>query len=316
MRRARELACLGLALFAAGAVRAEPLAVDAVNASVPTSCAEHDNVYVKLVSPRARRLRIEAAHPAYLRRLKDDNMAPDFSTCDMSGDPVHRAAPRQVVLHDGGRWQLRGFAYPSFWRAGDVPVRVGARVETGLHLLQLWTRGRVRDEEVLVLYPADGYWRARPLAPLRLGWTVDPTLPTAYGSSFLIGPIEEQQRPFVDLASIAFDPDRATFRLVFARGGAAVLKIAALDERRIALDIALSQAVAQGPFAALRSMYVTDDNADASRLAWRGPDGRRQSAPVMRFTRARARELWAGRTRPSRHNTSAPDLVFGKFRAR
>ena len=33
----------------------------------------------------------------------------------------------------------------------------------------------------------------------------------------------------------------------------------------------------------------------------------------MSFTRANAAELWAGRTVPSRHNTSAPDMVFRDF---
>jgi hypothetical protein len=38
-------------------------------------------------------------------------------------------------------------------------------------------------------------------------------------------------------------------------------------------------------------------------------------APVMDFSRASAAELWAGRLVPSRHNTSAPDMVFREFKA-
>jgi hypothetical protein len=34
---------------------------------------------------------------------------------------------------------------------------------------------------------------------------------------------------------------------------------------------------------------------------------------VMSFTRASVAELWAGRLAPSRHNTSAPDVVFKSF---
>ena len=37
--------------------------------------------------------------------------------------------------------------------------------------------------------------------------------------------------------------------------------------------------------------------------------------PVMDFKSASAAELWAGRTVPSRHNTSAPDMVFRDFTA-
>jgi hypothetical protein len=35
----------------------------------------------------------------------------------------------------------------------------------------------------------------------------------------------------------------------------------------------------------------------------------------MDFRKAKAAELWAGRTLPSRHNTSAPDMVFRDFSA-
>ncbi len=52
------------------------------------------------------------------------------------------------------------------------------------------------------------------------------------------------------------------------------------------------------------------------RLAWRVPGGKAyEAAPVMEFRRADALELWAGRRLPSRHNTSAPDMIFGDFRS-
>jgi hypothetical protein len=33
----------------------------------------------------------------------------------------------------------------------------------------------------------------------------------------------------------------------------------------------------------------------------------------MSFGRARATDVWAGRLVPSRHNTSAPDMIFNRF---
>jgi len=36
---------------------------------------------------------------------------------------------------------------------------------------------------------------------------------------------------------------------------------------------------------------------------------------VMRFHRATAAGLWAGRVTPSRHNASAPDLRIDRFEA-
>jgi len=162
-----------------------------------------------------------------------------------------------------------------------------------------------------VLYPADGYWRARPLPPAHLRWT-------AYGSSFLVGPVETQGRPFVDISEVRFDPTIRSFGLTFVHGGAATLRLQELDQDHIVLDVHLDPAVPPDrPFAGLRSMYVTQRNADVAQVAWRGnaAHGWRE-ATVMDFGRANVVELWAGRTLVSRHNTSAPDMVFRAFRAR
>lgn len=302
---ATALACA----FVFPAFAADELAVDVVNASEPTLCAEKDNVYLKLVSPQARRFAIEAKHPAYMGTIVVDRFAPDFRNCDMSGDPGFKFTPRRVTLYETPEWQLIGYTFPSFWRPNQVPVRVGDRAETGLHLLQLWTRFQERAEEVLVLYPADGYWRARPLPPAHLRWS-------AYGSSFMIGPIETEARPFVDIREIGFDPATRTFRLAFARGGAATLRLEALDQERIVVEVSLDPAIAsERPFAALRSMFVTETNADVAQVGWRakGAQAWRQE-PVMGFGKASAVELWAGRAVASRHNTSAPDMVFRDFR--
>jgi len=294
---------------AAEALAVETVAVEVVNASVPTLCAETDNVYLKLTSGAVRGFAIEATHPAYVGTIVVDRTAPDMRNCDMSGDPAYPAQPRRVTIYESADLQLVGHTLSGFWRPAAVPVRVGARVETGLHLLQLYTKFKERSEEVLALYPADGYWRARPLPP--------PHLPaSAYGSSFLLGPVETAGRPFVDIKDIAFDPATRTFRLAFARGGAASLRVDAVDQEHIALAASFDAPIAAArPFAALRSMFVTETNADVAQVAWRAPGGKAyEVAPVMAFRRADALELWAGRRLPSRHNMSAPDMIFSAFR--
>jgi hypothetical protein len=310
-RRAVALAfaaSIGGACLAANGVAAEPIAVEIVNASVPTLCAETDNVYLKFISANVRSFTVEASHPAYAGTIVADRSAPDFRNCEMSSDPVFRAEPRRVTLYETGEMQLIGYTFSSFWRPNAVPVRVGSRVETGLHLLQLYTKYKERTEEVLVLYPADGYWRARPLPPVNLPWS-------AYGSSFLVGPVETGTRPFVDIKDIAFDPVTRTFRLSFARGGEGSLRLAAVDQEHVVLDVRLDMpSDATRPFAALRSMFVTETNADVARLAWRtsGALGY-DAASIEKFRHADVLELWAGRRLPSRHNMSAPDMVFGGF---
>jgi hypothetical protein len=186
-------------------------------------------------------------------------------------------------------------------------VRIGDRVEKGLHLVQVWMIRPMGGEEVLVLYPQDGYWRLRPLAPAGMA-------PTAFGSSFLIGPVEVEGRPIVKIREVAFDPASRTFTLAFERGGSASVKMSATDQNRHVLEVALDKAIDGRPFAALRSMYVTEFNNDVSRIAVRekGAKGWREDN-IMVFKRAMATDVWAGRVSPSRHNTSSPDMVFGGF---
>jgi hypothetical protein len=289
------------------ALAADDLAVDVVNASVPTLCAEKDNVTLNLVSPAVRRFTVEAAHPAYIGSIANDRAAPDFSHCDFAVAALAPAPARRVTIFETEDWQLVGHKLPSFWRNSAVTVRVGDRVETGIHLLQLWTRFEERAEEVLVLYPPDGYWRARPLPPAHMRWS-------AYGSSFLIGPIENEGRPFVDVRDVSFEPETRSFRLSFARGGVATVRLRTLDQERIVLDVGLDPVGAERPFAALRSMFVSDTDADVAQVGWRAKGSEAwQHAGVMEFKRASAVELWAGRTVPSRHNVSAPDMSFQDF---
>ncbi|MGE3935217.1 MAG: hypothetical protein AB7F67_18290 [Rhodospirillaceae bacterium] len=308
MRAIAALLCL---LGLASAAAAQEIAVEASNRSVPTLCAEEDNVHISLAAPAIRRFRIEARHPAYIGTLNVDRWAPDFSHCTaMATGPEYDFAPRRVTLFETVEWQLIGYTFAKFWRRSAATVRVGERVERDLHLVQLWTRFQERAEEVLVLYPGDGYWRARPLPPAHLRWS-------AYGSSFLVGPVEEAGRPIVDLRAVAFDPATRTFTLDFARGGGATLRVDALDQDRIALDVAFDAPPQGLPFAALRSMFVTEVNADVAHVNWREKDSKAwRTAPVLSFTAAQAVELWAGRLVPSRHNTSAPDMTFGGFESR
>jgi len=162
----------------------EPLAVEVTNASEPVLCAEKDNVTINLASRDVRRLRIEAVHPAYIGSLQRDSFEADWTGCSAAGDPAPGPAqpPRRTTLYEDIELWVVGLTFPSFWRPATATVRIGERVEKGIHLLQVWMIRPMGGEEVLVLYPQDGYWRLRPLAPAGLA-------PTAFGSSFLIGPV-------------------------------------------------------------------------------------------------------------------------------
>lgn len=309
MRILRLLAALLIGLAPAGAASLDGLAVDVTNASEPVLCAEKDNVTLNLTNPQVRAFRIEAAHPASIGSLTADRFAPDWTACPMREQALAQPMPQRITLYETVEWQVVGYREQGFWRKADTVVRVGERAERDIHMIQLWYRFQDRAEEVLVLYPTDGYWRARPLPPPHLRWT-------AYGSSFLIGPVTVDGRPLVKIREVAFDPATKTFILSYQDGNSATVRLSTLNQELIGLDVAFARPVAGAPFAALRSMYVTEFNADVARIALREKDapGWREE-PIMAFRRATATDVWAGRLTPSRHNTSAPDMVFNAFRA-
>ncbi len=279
------------------------------NHSEPEICAEKDNIDLRFAHPQVRSFRIQAQHPVYISMLRENLDAPDFTACDMSADPVFKAQePRQVTLYEDMDWRLVGQVYPAFWRPADVAVKVGARVETGLHLLQLFKTTSDGPYEVLVLYPPDGYWRARPLAPAHLR-------AAAYGSSFMVGPVTFDKRPLVAFTEVRFDPKTLTFTFPFRAGGEGRLQLETVDTQHIVLGAHLSGALpSDKPFAALRSMYITDTNNDVARLALRNKGANRWAEQhILDFTASEANEIWAGRHAPSRHNIASPDMIFSRF---
>ena len=285
------------------------LAVDVKNESEQVLCAEKDNVALAFTNKNVRSFRIEAAHPVYLSAGMRQNFEADWTACDMSADPSYAAPgqPRKVTLFEETELWVVGYAFPAFWRPSNAVVRIGDRVEKGLHLLQVWVLRSDGAEEVLVLYPQDGYWRPRPMTPPNMR-------NTGYGSSFLVGPVEIEGRPIVKFKEVVFDPKSRTFTLHFESGGSATVRMASVDSNRLALDVAFDRAMDKGPFAMLRSMYVTEFNNDVARIAVREPGAKGwREDNIMSFGNATATDIWTGRLSPSQHNTTSPDVVFNSF---
>lgn len=293
----------------AGAASLDGLGVDVKNESEPVLCAEKDNVAVSFSNKDVRAFRIEAAHPVYLSSAMRNKIEPDWTACDMAADPNFKPAsePKKVTLYEDPSVWVIGYTFPTFWRPATAKVRIGNRVEDSIHMLQFWIHEDEDAEEVLVLYPQDGYWRPRPMTP-------DNMRMTAYGSSFLIGPVEHDGRPLVNIEEVTIDPKKRTFSLKFVKGGSAVLKIANVNTNRIALDVSFDHGISGVPFAMLRSMYVTEFNNDTARIAVREQSAKGwREDNIMKFDHARATDIWIGRLAPSQHNTTSPDLVFNSF---
>lgn len=296
-----------LLLLACGPAFADPIAVKLSNKSHQTLCAEDDNVQLD-VSGAARRFTLEAKPPAAIGTIVIDSTAPDFTDCITKDEPPQPGSERlRVILHEDEQSILVGYRVTGFWRRAEVPLRVRDTVTHQLQLVQLFLKTPKGPYEFLVLYPLDGYWRARPLPPARLEQV-------AYGTSFLVGPVEQKERPFVPLKDIAYDPQARRFTLQFEKGGSATLNVASPTEQSAKIDVTLSAPVKGKPFLTFRSMYVTESNADSARVEWKTPGAKGwREAPVMTFKGGDATALRLGRVVPSRHNTSAPDMVAGPF---
>jgi hypothetical protein len=291
-------------------VRAEPSAIRVENKSSPTLCAEDDNVDLRFYGT-AKQWRISAKAPAFMGLIARDQTAPDFTDCVIKDAPPEEGAVvNKIVLYEDQVYQLVGYRKTSgFWRKSDVDVRVGETHVNHLELLQWHIKHQGQFYEFLVLYPSDGYWRLRLLPP-------QPLAATAYGTSFLIGPVEQAARPYVALKSVSFDPDARAFTVAFVKGGEAVLALADLTAAQVALDVTLSKKPDQKlPFMAMRSMFVRADNADSAVVAVKSRNENKWDATdVMAYRGGKVSTFWLGRLHPSRHNTSAPDMQVDGFK--
>ncbi len=276
------------------------------NATTPTRCAESDNVYVKFSSADVRHFTIETTHPSYLLKIEKDESAPDFANCNQTHDPSFKFEPVDIVLFQDDEYRLVGHRYLTFWRPETVDFQVGETVTNGLHLIQLLRKTGGRWIEILVLYPSDGYWRIKPLTP-------DGMAETLYGSSFLIGPIVEDGRPYVPLSWVRFDRPTLSFKLAF-RTGEGTLKVVDSSVAHTEVTVDLPAAVGTTPWAALRSMFVYPTKSDTAFVTvW--PLGAKASTDrILDFKEADALSVSFFRPYPSHHNTSAPDMLFSGFR--
>lgn len=288
--------------------------VTVTNASRETLCAEEDNVYVKLHAAGLTGMQIEARQPSYIGQLKVDDSKADFSDCHFTDDenPVYHFEPKRIVLFEDEHWLLLGNTYETFWRPNQVPVVVNGKVTEGLHLLQLHKKDpserSAGRHEFLVLYPPDGYWRAKPIPAQAL-----PS--STYGTSFLVGPVIEAKRPVVELSRVEFVPAKLTFELDYADGSHGSMQLVAIDRERLALTYRHDRSLVETqPMAAIRSMFVSPEKADVSEVTLLADSASAATTvPISSFTQQQTSEVTFGRSVVSGHNPSAPDMWFGAF---
>lgn len=307
------LAALALAP-ATHAASVEGLAVAVENRTTPALCAGARNVALTLSSEEARRFTLTAAHPAFLPMLgAGEAPAADLLACDDAAAPdaAPDEAPLRTTLYEDASLRLVGVTRTGgLFASQAVPVRVGDSEPAGYAAVELWVGEAGRAERVLTLDTSSGLWRMRPLAP-------EGRATTAFGAGAVIGPLADGDGVRTAIESVVFAPRARTVQLAFAQGGGAAVRLAVLDRERIALEVVFDRPVAGRPFAAIVGDHVTRSVSEIAEIAVREADapGWRE-APIAAFDAAFATDVWVGRTVPSRHATSAPDLALGRFEPR
>jgi len=212
--------------------------------STPTLCAETDNS-TEVTSAEARHFTIEAVHRIYIGTIVVDR-AP--STCTTAREiAAARSSPKakRVTIFETPEFRSSSASRSRISGPGTRAVRVGDRVDRRA-APAIVVRSQDRAEEVLVLYPQDGYSRA-PLPPATWKWS-------AYGTRSCRA-IEHQQRPFVYIKeSCSIRSPRHSGSP--SRAAAAHIRVETLNIEHQVLD---SRSIASTTaIRALRSMFVSE----------------------------------------------------------
>ena len=286
----------------------------AVNRTMATECAEEDNVNVPIYAPvgtTVAHFTIEARHPPY--PVLQDNTTPNFTNCDI--DPAVDftfADPLTGEVYNDGETVVVAHRLPGWWRASGMQVsapdsRSSLQSLTDTHFIAVHRRSPDGDyPQVMVLY-ADGNLRLKPYAKTGQG---DP----AFGSSVVIGPAAESDRPLAEIQTLHYLPSLKAFDVQYASGDEARIQLLSSDRESTVLGVdATFSASPSEPFATFRSMFVKPGNADVDSFMWAGLEGTEMNVGITDFANVQSDRFRFLRETISVHNTSAPDYVFGQF---
>jgi hypothetical protein len=291
-------------------IRAAPIEAQCIqldNQSQPTLCAEEDNIKIYLTSPGITNFRVSAFDPGWWPL--DSNCPPDFTNCDPNDPNGYPFTPDEKQLYDDTVWWIRAFREAEWWLPQGMTatgplgtLEDSQRIEIGKQLGSGWP-------SFFVLY-ADGYMRLIPHPP-------DGSDSVCYGSSVIIGPVVEADRPLAQISAVMVDVDAADqLALVdveYTSGGSALLR-ARVDQTQATVDVFINYPT-DGPFAAFRSMFVAEDNCDAARARVHLGGTVVLDSLILdpNFPElVTGDQFFFYRTVESEHNQSAPDILIGQ----
>jgi len=239
------------------------------------------------------------------RRAILNNREPDWTGCPPPDPDDGGSAPDTFIdlYHKSSNVDVIGAKVDKWWRPGEAMTIkvVGGDTLTNAHYFQLYHK--VPDTEcdyqqILVLYE-DGYARILPLPREGEDWI-------PFGSSVIIGPAQEAERPHSDIDEVIIDPENLTVDITYGDGSKAHLQLSSDRTQTVVNVDGITYNTTDYPFATFRSMWVEDGNADVDHIYTQ--DG---TYPVMGDWQILDGNWWFfNREIVSKHNTLSPDIMI------
>lgn len=272
----------------------------AVNYSVPTVCAEEDNVNVPVLG-QATAFDIFASHPTYA--YTESDCTPDFSNCEPSG-PVYSFDPATVELFNDGTLIVEAVREAEYWRPQGMHVSVVGSPEFAENATFVRLYLKIEDAaewpQILVIY-ADGNVRLIPHPPEGF-----PSV--CFGTSVIVGPAQPAPRPLAEIESVSFDPSNRQFLADYRAGGSSKISVQSVSRAAIRVEVQVQYGELDQPLAVFRSMFVAEDNADATRIRWYHREAEKGDRGIMDFEEAAGDRWCLYRRVYSVHNNTASDV--------
>ncbi len=302
-------AVLGVCGLTARPAAAESLAL-AQNETVPTLCAEEDNVNVALLTPSNQNIlsyTIEASHPGYSYTV--DHSDPIWDNCTFGGGTDYPFDnPGRFSVYNDGITDVVVVREPRWWRPQGMTVIGRDGTVSNAHYIAVHRKieGTNSYPQVLVFYQ-DGNLRLKPQPPAGRADTL-------FGTSVVVGPASVSGRPFVDVSSLQYLHDSDSFEITYSSGESAILRFDAVSRALSRVEVQVNYATgADVAFATFRSMYVAQDISDGDHMKWVDQTGTPRDDQILGFTGGLGSEFFLYRENLSIHNTSASDIRIGDF---
>lgn len=278
-----------------GPVRATETAM--TNSSSSTPCAEIDNVTFYLTGP-VTRFFLRSTHPE-----SGPSVCPcqaDFTNCPPPSGQDYEFMEEQKRIYDNGDWVLWAYRLPLWWRPTGMTVTGPLGTLSDAHYIAVSKKiaGVSSWPQFFVIYQ-DGNTRLIPHPPAGMSCV-------CFGSSVIVGPVVTGERPLAEISSVTFNASDKSLSLAYVAGGNATLKMA-VDRISSSVEVTVNYAT-DVPYAALRSMYVAENNCDVARVQVRLNATLVLDTPVLVAPDAIGDEFLFYRLISSMHNQSAPDI--------